>query len=260
MRAQHNVIHRRHFVGRVADRNRARHIRAVTVHDAAKVHGDKIAFGNRLVTGHAMRPRRVRARYDDRIKRHIFRAVQQHQIGQLGRNLLFGRARADIAEHLKECALRDALRSHNVLQFRFGFDHAQTVHHAVHRYGFRGQAVLPARKLRKGQGIVLQRNGFHMVVCDQCIYHCRIGRSLCRLAHVKPLDGCPCSFNVAEIGEKYRAFFRNIGHARGRMETGRIPPVPFPRQQHGVRAKAAHGAANVCNHAKIPFNASTASR
>ena len=48
---QHRIVHGLHLISHMADRNRTRHVRAVAVHNAAKVHGDKIARLNFFPVG-----------------------------------------------------------------------------------------------------------------------------------------------------------------------------------------------------------------
>ena len=52
---QHGVINCRHFVGRIANRDGARHIRTIPMDDTAEVHGDKIALCNGIVPRYAVR-------------------------------------------------------------------------------------------------------------------------------------------------------------------------------------------------------------
>ena len=74
---QHRVVHSLHLVGDMTDRDRARHIRAVAVINTAEVHRHEIARPDGLFTRYAMRLGAVRARNDDRVKRHVLRTVVQ---------------------------------------------------------------------------------------------------------------------------------------------------------------------------------------
>ena len=201
---QHRVVHGLHLVGDMTDRDRARHIRAVAVVNAAEVHRHEIARLDGLFTRYAMRLGAVRARNDDRVKRHVLRAIVQHEVGQPCRDLLLGHADLDVVQYLLERLLRDALCRDDLLNLVLFLAHAQLLHTVLETDSCRVQCRAPRHELRIGKRFVLESDLFRAVLVKQLIDKRRIALPRLDLAHLKILDGRVCRFNITEIREEYR--------------------------------------------------------
>ena len=204
---QHGVVHGLHLVGHMADRDRARHIRAVAVHDAAKVHGDKIARLDLFFGRHAVRLGTIGARNHNRVKGHILRPIVQHQIGQPRGDLLFGRARPDVVQHFFERLLSNALRGDDLLDLVVFLAQAQLPEAVLQPHGGRVQRGCPSGVVRIGQHPVLQCDTLDAVLLDQFVD--RRGVALAAdLMHLKIADRGARRLDIAEIREKHRLFGR----------------------------------------------------
>ena len=75
LRAKHDIVNVFHLVGRIADGDGARHIRAVAVLEAAEVHRHKITLAHYGVRRYAVRHAGVCARHGDWIEAVALAAV-----------------------------------------------------------------------------------------------------------------------------------------------------------------------------------------
>ncbi len=207
-----------------------------------------------------MRLGRIRARDHDRVKGHVFAAVQQHQVGQPRRDLLLGHARADIVQRFRERAFRDALGADDAFDLARLLDKAQPVHKARLGRRFGRQPLFPALVGRKGQRLVLKRNALRAVCRNAGVYRFTVAHAGADLAHLEALDLRARRFDIAEIREENGALRGNIARARRGVEPRGIAAVLLAGQQERVKTGVCQRLLDFCDHTIIAFTASTASR
>ena len=234
LRIQHGVVDETHFIGHMIDRDRARHVRAVAVIDAAEVHRDEIACLDGLFGGHAVRFGAVRTRNNDRVKRHVFRAVVQHEVGQAGGDLLFGHADPDVVQHLLERLLGDTLRRDDLFDLGVLLHHAQAFHAVLEPDRRRVERGGPRHELRVGQRFVLERDLFRTVLLDESVDEGGIALSGLDLAHLEIRDGRARRLGIAEVCEENGLLRGEVDRACGGVEAGRVAAADLARQHHRV--------------------------
>ena len=241
----------------MTDRDRARHIRAVAVVNAAEVHRHEIARLDGLFTRYAMRLGAVRARNDDRVKRHVLRAIVQHEVGQPCRDLLLGHADLDVVQYLLERLLRDALCRDDLLNLVLFLAHAQLLHTVLETDSCRVQCRAPRHELRIGKRFVLESDLFRAVLVKQLIDKRRIALPRLDLAHLKILDGRVCRFDITEIREEYRLFSRQVHRACRRVKARSVAAADLAGQhQRIIRLLEQHGTQFVSFHGNRLLNIS----
>ena len=241
----------------MADRDRARHIRAVAVINTAEVHRHEIARLDGLFTRYAMRLGAVCTRNDDRVKRHVLRTVVQHEVGQPCRDLLLGHADLDVVQYLLERLLRDSLCRDDLLNLVLFLAHAQLLHTVLETDSCRVQRRAPGHELRISERFVLESDLFRAVLVKQLIDKRRIALPRLDLAHLKVLDGRACRLDIAEIGEEHRLLGRQIHCARCRVKAGRVAAADLAGQhQRVIRLLEQHGTQFVSFHGNRLLNIS----
>lgn len=98
-----------HLLGHIAQRDRAGHIGAVAMVQAAEIHGDEIAVLQNALGRNAVRQAGVGAGDGDGVERRAFGAVFVEPVDQLRAQLLFRHARMDDVQQIVKCAVGDLL-------------------------------------------------------------------------------------------------------------------------------------------------------
>ena len=204
-----------------------------------------------------MRLGAVRARNDDRVKRHVLRAIVQHEVGQPCRDLLLGHADLDVVQHLLERLLRNSLCRDDLLNLVLFLAHAQLLHTVLETDGCRVQRRAPGHELRISERFVLKSDLFRAVLVKQLIDKRRIALPRLDLAHFKILDGRVCRFDITEIREEYRLFSRQVHRACRRVEARGVAAADLAGQyQRVIRLLEQHGTQFVSFHGNRLLNIS----
>ena len=223
-----------HLLGHVAQRDRAGHIGAVAVVQAAEIHGDEIAVLQNALGRNAVRQAGVGAGDGDGVERRAFGAVFVEPVDQLRAQLLFRHARMDDVQQIVKGAVGDLLRLFHV----FDLPRLLACARSVDLGGVGMQDGVELRVVERiflhGQRIVLKADGFDGVVGDGlvdqlCVRVLRIDH-----LHGKARQVFLCRLNIAEVGEIIALRLADDGDALCDAVFRGILPVVLRGQQQRV--------------------------
>ena len=175
LRVEHGLV----LVGRYADGDGARHVRAVAVFAAAEVHRHEVARGHAPVAGHAVGHARVRAGEHDGVKAHALRTEAQHAVDKLGRDLALGHAGADDGADLGKRLVRDLLGLIHHCQLLRLLGRAQIADQVLRRLELQAEELLIGRELGIARRLLLAAEDLHVRLAQDAL-HERAHRRLAR--------------------------------------------------------------------------------
>ena len=234
--AQDDVIDIFHFLGRVAYRDGARHVRAVAVFEAAEVHGDKVAVFNGLVGGHAVGHAGIRARNGDGVKGVALAAVLEEPVAYLGGYITLRYARADDAQNVVERFFGDSLRRAHMRLLLFVLGSAQLVKYALAGRELQPQQLFVVKILPVRQAQFLRAERLHRAGSKLGLY--KLGKPFSRAEEPQPEirgNGLFGGLDVSGIGEKEGALPRYEHRAVGKGKARRVELVFHVGYQNAVK-------------------------
>ena len=245
LRLEHDVINLAHLVRDAAQGDGARHVGAVAALETAEVHRDEVAHLDLPVARHAVGHAGVGAGDDDGVEAVAFRAEPQLAVGELGRDLALGHARADERQHFLQRLIGDRLRGLHIFEFLRLLDLAERHDEVLRGHELEAQDALIGEILLIGQAPVLGAELFNFAVRDELFENPadRVRAVVENDLH-ESVEGVVRRLDIARVGDVIPLLAGDEHRAVRGVEARGIIAVERVDEQNGVKVGRDDGVLN----------------
>ena len=255
LRLQDGVIDLLHLVRRLTERDGARHVAAVSVLQAAEVHGDEVPRLKHSIPRNAVGLAGVLAGDDDGVKGIALAAKAEHAVDQLGGDFLLGHAGADDLQGLFQGLLADPLGGDHAAQLFFVLRGAKLFHERPGGLKAQAEQVLEIRILGVAELPVLGGERRELLLRKDPAEQTHLGVRVVIEQHLGAAAGRRFGrFDVAGVGDQPGLFPGDQDKAVREGKARGIALVLLVGQQKGVEPQGVEFFLNLQNVVHIPVS------